>query len=518
MKKRTVSIVVIVALVAVLLCFVGVQYLRHDVPASLHAVTTIDPDGMYDMNDLQIDSISETVNGKDISYPSIKGLKNKTVEKKINSELYAASHELVEKYCDDLTYANFYIDANFANVLSLSFQVGFDYEPYYEQIRFNYALTDGSHLTLEDLFLPDADLLSIIRESFYYSSVYAGEYEGEGDYYIYSPNEDEVYVAVRRYMAQKDKAFMFTPTSIYLYGDDNMATVSMLDNASSIVIYSKYLTDDSIFTGEYTGLKNLITCSEVSESMFEHIEYGYIEDNMWYDFTVTNDYIPEDGIGYDEEAVKLYQTLRKSVFGTFYSVIDSYRQQALENPDKFYAIFINPTSQLYVDSEYSNGKWHYDFSDLAAFTNSIRIYETDKITFENEFRSLITDTYRYRYFAMRGGAYIYDEDLPENVKYTQEENSLLYDYRQNISLTDLDDVFLPDSNYMSLIEDYVREHLGYREHTNDEIQSLIDEMTLSLNGTSIIASFPSHPDEEVNIYFDFLDKSIFKCFNKEVTQ
>ncbi len=519
MKKRTAAVIVSIAILIVLIFFVGITYLNtHDSVRYVNSVTPIDLDGMYDMNELLIDKIEETVNGKTISYPCIKGLKNKSVEEKINSELYAKTHELLEKYSTDLTYGNFYTDANFANVISLSFQVGFDYEPYYESVRFNYALTDGSQLTLEDLFLPDVDLLSVVRESFYYSSVYGGEFDDENGNYICQPNEDEVYVAVRRYMAQKDKSFLFTPTSIYLYAPDTMATVSMIDNASSIVIYSKYLTEDSIFTGEYTNFKNLITCSEVSENMFEHIEYGYIEDNMFCDFTVTNDYIPQDGTGYDEEAVALYRELRESVFDSFYSDIETYHQKALENPDKFYAVFFKPTSQLYVDSEYSNGEWSYDFSDLASFYNDIRIYETDLNTYENFFRPLITETYRYRYFAMRGGAYIYEEELPENVKYTQNQTSLLYDYKQNTLLTELDDVFLSDSDYMSVIENAVRNRLDNGDYTDTEIQSLIDEMTLSLEGTSVVATFSSHPDEKVSIYFDFFDKSLFKCFNKEVTQ
>lgn len=520
MKKRTVLIASSVTIVILLLIFVGVIHLKN--PSSTPVLSTvsqsIDLNGTYDMNDLLIDSVTETVNGKEVSYPCIKGLKNKTVEEKINSELYEKAHELTDKYRDTLTYGSFYTDANFANVLSLSFQVGFDSEPYYEHIRFNYSLTDGSHLTLEDLFLPDADLLNIVRESFYYSLVYGTESDVEDGNYIYSPNEDEVYVAVRSYMAQRDKAFLFTPTSIYLYSADAMATVPMVDHASSIAVYSKYLTEKSIFTGEYTGFKNLITCSEVSESMFEHIEYGYLEDNMWYDFTITNDYIPKDGTGYDEKAVSLYQKLRKSVFDSFFADIDSYRKTARENPDRFYALFIKPSSQLYVDSKYSNGNWHYDFSDLSAFTNDVLIYETDKDTYENEFRPLIADTYRYRYFAMRGGAFIYEEDLPENVTCTREQTSLLYDYRQNALLTELDDVFLPGSDYMSAIREAVEERLSYRDCTDSEIQDMVDEMSLSLNGTSIIAAFPSHPDEEVNIYFDFLDKSLFKCFNKEVTQ
>ena len=44
--------------------------------------------------------------------------------------------------------------------------------------------------------------------------------------------------------------------------------------------------------GKYTalGYKNIFTCANGNYDIFENIEYGYLEDNFWYDITIGSSY------------------------------------------------------------------------------------------------------------------------------------------------------------------------------------------------------------------------------------
>ncbi|MBQ8002348.1 MAG: hypothetical protein IJ297_02770 [Clostridia bacterium] len=474
-------------------------------------LTGIDLQGTFDENDLLIEETTLPLNEEnDIIIPQIKGLKDSEIQDKINSEMYNRATALVEKY-SDINYANYYTQANFANVISISFSVGFEDEPYSESIYFNYSLVDGEKLNFEDLFMPEADILSIVRTSFYKELAFYGEYDHEKQ--LHSPDENEVYKIVKGFMAEDDKRFTFSSTGIYIYHKNNFAEIKMLDYAPDIAIYSKYMTGKSIFTGEYEGFKNAFTCSNTQYDIFDTIEYGYLENNLWYDFTIGQDYISQHEEGFDAEKVEKYTSLKQDVYQSFYSLINDYRTLAKDNPDTFYVVLFKPSFSLYISSEYEGGQWFNTFSNLASATNSIYIYSMPLEVYENSFKDLIRETYRYEYFAMRGGAYIPKEELPEGVQLETKEYSYLYNYITGEEYTSLKDIFFDDAKAMEVIEEVVRNWLSNQDDLPKDITSLIEEMSLSVEGTRIIAHFPSMEDFTVTIWLDNFDKSMLKIFD-----
>ncbi len=475
------------------------------------APTGIDLYGTFDENDLLIDEIVIPLNEEnDIKIPQIKGLKDTKIQDKINSDIYTRATELIEKY-SDVNYANYYTRANFANVISISFSAGFDEEPYGDGIDFNYNLVDGEKLKLEDLFMPDADLLSIVRTSFYKELAFYGEYDHEKK--LHSPDENEVYKIVKAFMAEEDKRFTFSSSGIFLYHKNNFAEIKMLDYPDDIAIYSKYMTDKSIFTGEYEGFKNAFTCSNTQYDIFEKIEYGYLEDNLWYDFTIGKDYIPEHEEGFDAEKVEKYTALKNELYKKFYTLVEDYRAIAKNNPDTFYMVLFKPSCSLYISSKYDDGQWFNTFSNLASAHNSIHIYSMPLEVYENSFKDLIIETYRYEYFAMRGGAYLFEEELPEGVQLEVKGESYLYNYITGEEYTDLKDIFFDDTKAMESIEKLVSERLSYQENLPKSKAALIEEMSISLEGTQIIAAFPSMEDFTVTLWLDSFDKSMLKIFD-----
>lgn len=514
MKKLIITLSAIVCVFAAICIgttYWGISQKNPAPPAAFVPVEKpIDLYGTYDTNDIIIDSLVETVNDVEISIPQIKGLKDTDVQNKINEDMYTKAHQLINKY-DAVSSATFYTHANFANVVSISFMVGCDYEPYYKNIYFNYALTDGSVLKLEDLFFKDTDLLEIVRSSFYTSMAMYGNYDRET--FVTSPDEEKLFKVVKSYMESENKKFAFSPTEIYFYSGSYMADALMIDYYDKITIYSKYLTDESLYTGEYEGFKNIFTCSPCHYDIFEQIEYGYIEDNMWYDFTTGYDYIPEYE-GFDEEKVELYTAFKESIYDEFYTLIEDYRKTARNNPNKFYMVLFKPSCSLYIDSEYENGQWFNTFSNMASASNAVHIYEMPLKVYEETFKDTIIDTYRYEYFAMRGGAYLHEDEIPDGVRLDVKEDFYLYDYITGEEITSLKDLFYEDSGYIDVITDKVRESLPYESNlTDDEFDALIDEMSLNLEGTRITATFPSIEDFSVSIFFDSFDNSMFKIFD-----
>lgn len=478
--------------------------------AARPAEMPIDLQSTYDTNPILIDSLTENIGDLTVSIPQIDGLKDKSVQKKINDDMYSKAHQLLDKY-DKIMFANFYTYANFANVVSISFSVSLDYEPYSDCIYFNYNLIDGNEIKLEDLFLKDTNLLDIVRSSFYTSTVMYGNYDSET--FIVSPNEEKLFKLVKSYMESDSKEFAFSPVDIYFYSGDITANARMIDYCDSITIYSKYLTEDELYTGEYDNFKNLLACSDANYDRFEQVEYGYIEDNMWYDFTVIKDYIPRNEEGFDEEKFEQYTKFKETKCKEFYELIDDYRKIARNNPETFYMVLFNPNFNLYMDSRYENGKWYNSFSNLASVNNSIFIYSMPHKVYKESFKDLIMETYRYEYFAMRGGAYIYEDELPDGAHFEAKTTAHAYNYITGEEYASIQDLFFNPEEANNYIEEIVRERLSYYDDLPKDTDALIDEMSLEIDGSIIMASFPSCEYVTISIWLDDFDKSWLKIFD-----
>ena len=465
-------------------------------------LTGIDLNSTYDTNKLLIDHTYETYNGIEVEVPRINGLKDSLVQDKINNDIIERVDLLLDKY-PEFNYCHYYAQSNFANVISIAFTVGFDQEPYYEAIYLNYNLVDGNRLTFEDLFLPDTDILSLVREGFYKALSLYGNYDSESA--LHSPNEEQIYKLVKNYMASSDKSFAFSPTEIFLYSGDNMASITMLDHADDICIYTKYLTEEDIFTGEYPCYKNIFTCASSNYDVFDKIEYGLIEDNLWYDITVSNYY---EGSA-DSEKATAFENFTSTVYKDFDITKDEYCLLAQNNPDKFYIVLAKPSVQMFTHSEYQNGEWQYNHSRMASVYNNTQVFEMPISLYESVYRDKIVETYRYPYFAMRGGAWLDSENL-EGATFSQTETSTLYNYITGEQLTHLSDVFYEDSDYLTVIENEVKERL---ELAGKPTSYSISDMKLSLSGHYVKAVIEPI-DFTAEIYFSSFDEKSMKLMEE----
>ena len=464
----------------------------------------IDLYGTYDTNDIVVNTVIEMKGDTEIDFPEISGLKNKEVEGRINDDIRRNIQQLVSRY-DSLNYANFYVRANFGNVISISYNIGSDEK--YEQIYLNYELVNGNKLQLEDLFMQDTDVLSVVRKAFYDASVAQSWYTWDGD--IVSPDENDVYKLVKRYMEGDDKVFSFTPIDISFYVEGQVATSRMIDYYDEISIYSKYLTDESIYENDDVGYENIFTCADSNYDVFRIIDYGYAEPNMWYDVTVW-----QENEDYQDDEVKAeIREFNDNFYQQAYDLVEEQRMIAQNHPEKFYIVLIKPRTGILSKSESINDQWVYDYSNAVETHFQYQIFEMPIELFESRYRDEIIETYRYPYFAMRGGAYLSTDDA--DVAIIDETISEIYDYKTGVKLNRFTDIFADGFDFMGYVEDRTKTNLleqGYC--TPENVDDVFTRAEIRMDGANIIVNIPEVGYLDYIMLLDF-DKSQLKIFDQE---
>lgn len=496
MKKLIIGLLIF-ALIVLGIIFISVQ----SVNISKNN-TGIDLYGTYDQNDLIINERKETYNGIEIEIPQIEGLKNKRVQKKINEDINARVYEALEGVTD-IRYANFYTRSNFANVISISYYVGLEMTS--NHIALNYNLVDGKRLKVEDLFVSDVDLTEIVRESFYRMSIVDNQYNLQNG--LVSPDEAKVYKAVKTYMDSEEKIFTFSPSEIYFYSDEYAATAKMLEIADKVAIYNKYLTRRSLFERDDIGYKNLFTCANGAYDVFELIDYGYLEDNYWYDVTIWNN----DNIE-DEDVVSKFKAFKKGLKDDIYAKVYEYQEIAKKNPDKFYILLSKPNINMYMDSRTENGKWIYEYSDMATVYENVQIFEMPIEVYENIYKDKIIDTYRYQYFAMRGGAYL-DTNANDGATVTEIKSEKLYNYVTGGEITKISELFKEDSDYMDVVKTLTKTVLIEKhDYLEEDANKVLKDINLELIGTRVNVTIKGMENFIVSISFNSFERGMMKLF------
>ena len=473
-------------------------------PPAVLTETGIDLYGTYDENDLLIQTVLESrPDDVEIKIPQINGLKNLEIQEKINQEIYGRVEELLERY-PKATYGNYYVRGNFANVLSISYHVGDGSR--YEQLYLNYNLVTGEQLTLEDLFLKDADITQCVRRAFYDMLAQEKIYSEDMDWMpetAVSPDENQVYKLVKGYMESEDYQFMFTPSEICFYYKDYVATLRMVDVADQIAVYSRFMTKESIFVRDDIGFKNAFTCADTQNyDSFKRIEYGYLEPNFWYDITIWDGYLDNDFTG---EKLEKFENFEVDMYALLEQRVEEYREVARNHPDKFYILFLKPGVDLYFQSD--------NFSNVAEVKEFVEVFEMPMEVYETTYRDKLIDTYRYIYFVMRGGAYLDYNEGDGAIRQTINE-SKIYNYITGEELTELDDIFHKYSGYMDVIRSRTWDTLSWRtDYSWAEIDALVDTLQCRLEGTSVYVTIPSMEDFYFRVLFSEFDDNMLKIFD-----
>lgn len=528
--------------------------------SSFEKEKTLDLYGFYDENDLEILEKTEMVEviGKEISIPYIKGLKNKVVEEKVNCDIKNRIIECIEEVSKkdgvseiDCQYyfSEYYHDySNFSNIISFYGDVDYKIkeESFSHILAFNYELLNGERLKFEDLFKNDTDIHSIVRKIFYRSAsknVETGLGEMAGDIYYdkeeniwkykawewnengedyeieveYIPplTEYDINKMIMSFINKDDNKFYFSPTSLYLVPNENNYSyyIYLKDIANEVVIYDKYLTEESLYEASDIGRKNIWTCAERMNN--EYICYGFAEDNLYYEVSWRSYNNMSES---DYPFKKSVNTLKEEVIRISKVKIEEYKKIAKENLDQFYVLYINIPIEYIDYKEYNN-----------ILSSSINEYlSSADIKYKKEIMDEILDSYRYHNLgfyssALEYAGFAYDKttNVDNEIKYKefiQKIDEKIYDVRNLKEITSIGEVFENDVDYMSIIETNLKQEIRKRKNydiTEEELSNLVKNSDYNLSLDGIEAMVPGF-DYIITIWYSDFDKSILKIYDLDL--
>ena len=270
---------------------------------SLDKYEFIDYTGFYDENNLYTEKLYIDEE-QYYSYIKISGLKDKSLEEKINKKLYDLVNEQMDK---GYTRIHSYVPLNAFNILSVYIDAYKDSNSDYKTI--NIDLTTGNEITLSDI-VNTKNLIKPISHAYYDSAsfminseikrktMYLDEYNDciKSDYSCngilgglsveetnnliktyenYIPTiEDESLEYARNFDINTEfyitSAGIIIPNvDIYDLKGNNEIMLYTKDNPRLFNYYYKYKKDESIYDGTYEGIKNIM--------LSEYIQYLQIE-------------------------------------------------------------------------------------------------------------------------------------------------------------------------------------------------------------------------------------------------
>lgn len=318
-------------------------------------VPGIDLKGTYNQNDLIIEEKSITQEKIEIRYLQIRGLKNKTVEEKINKEIQQIALNCYKEEIKDLNEVininvSMWEASNFANTISFELtyvaKIDDDDDGFYQGYKgINYDLNTGEKITFDKIFTSDAPIENVLRQGAYYALL-ANRTEDSlaGDLIVshYENIEDEVVEVMNLYKNGKIKEFSYTPLHINLYyKEDQILTFNMKDFAEYIAIYNRYLTEESLYETDNIGIKNIYTLTRRFNNVYYYTNYQN-EENYFIDISI--DFQSADT---DEFAKKLI----KDKIVDIEKEIEKVKQKVSQDPNKFY--ILNYHISVYTGEESS---------------------------------------------------------------------------------------------------------------------------------------------------------------------
>ena len=444
---------------------------------------TLDLHGTFKENDLIITKETIKVNGynEEFAVDQISGLKDKTIENKINNDIKENCIKFIEEDPNEEKHCYTVIEANFSNVLSVGI---LDTETRF--LGLNYNLTNGEKLKFEDLFKKNEDLFSIVRNMFYNGMLYEirnmNMYEGEGfekpyydeekggwyanfvwydndakkyheeiREYILSTDEYEIEKFSKKFVNSENKNFYFSPSKLNININGKTGTVELKNIADKVVIYDKYLTDDSIFEKEDVGAKSVVTCT--AETDFgKYKEAKYESNNYFYDICLREGYPGLEG------KKELTQKQKNELIEQLKKKVDNYKDEAARNQDKAYFLFVELNyNQGYENNHVYDNNLGY-WTNNAVYNNKLESKLTEKVIICNindkeQCLEQILNRYRYYNLPINGsimnlinnGTEFHGYELNFPIKKNEETMTYDLDTSEVNSIEKTEDELLPSS-------------------------------------------------------------------------
>lgn len=445
----------------------------------------------YNQNDLNI--IQETVNYEGLEYKTLRisGLKNKEIESNVNAEIEGVENDFRERVVNasgeaSSMYLTSYVNANYSNILSVSFYGSKNNSNYRNEINIhkflNFDLTTGNQIKLEDLFVPNTDVDLIAQDYIYKEKLHEkfsqkdiffnSEYweDGKLNYLINEIDELDFMNEFLKYK-NSNKDFYITPTDIEIrYSDDyntGIVHLNFKDNLDKLVAYDKFVTEESIFESDDIGLKNLYVCSDVA--LYADESYYVIEDvapNFRIDARVNI-------FCYSAfEGNEVYENAVESVKKEINEKKEALAQKAKENSEKYYLLDLVYIVDSFDPAYYSS--LYYDYIepsyDKLIISKQEHEYETTMDDFSEWFEDKMISAYTSENYTIDYQMYIrLSDEESEKCQCTEDYTGIVYMLNTGEATSNIEEIFVEGTDYVSTIADYMERYNNVSREKMEEI-------------------------------------------------
>lgn len=429
-------------------------------------------------------------------YVQIKGLKDKTIENKINEEIKNAVtkwYEPDELHDTNIDYisTDAYVMGNYGNTLSIRINRYTNYEDDWknESKTLNYNLTTGEKIEFEDLFLPGVSIKNILSQVLYDYYITQTGYSSETEDLSkvdLSQIENKVYNIMSIYN-NNPKLEWFGFSSSYIFfkiGDLDEIVVDIWRYYDKIAIYHRFETDESIFDGQYKNNNTSYVCIDVlpeeyvinrqiSDNLIEYISLNIapelLEDARYK--KIYDEYIGKIDLEIEEQKTKAKQNPQETtIIIGYFSLYNSYLDEELSN-------FLDNYSICEYSQNYGTVKIPTDYYKNEMFeylySNGMDLFG---ITFEEnknfELNSILEENHTLDVNTKRNIRDIFEDKLNETlskIKGDKEHETLYYV---------IDEV----NNYSYMLSVFQNQYEFYiKEQEKDEFSKLLDKHFDELN-------------------------------------
>ena len=448
----------------------------------------------YNQNDLKI--IYQDTNYEGLEYKTLRinGLKNKEIENKINKELEEIEDEIRKKLVSasgeqENAYLSSNVNANYSNILSVTFYGSKSDSNYVPQINIekflNYDLTTGNKIKLEDLFLPGTDIdlyaqndiyKQKLHDSFSKKNIFFNpDYwqSGELQYVLDEVDEIDFIKQYNKYKNSK-KNFYLTTTGIGIsyskdgnYGDVYIKYMDCLDN---LVVYTKFLTKESIFERDDIGLKDLYVCSSVVDQNDQSV---YLIKDLATNLRIDARINVWTSEGYNE--LEFFKNTLAKLKAELIEKKEEYIKIANENKDKYYFVgIVYDINRYYPKTLLSSYGEEKDIEeDKFIVYEQEKTYSVSMQDFSNWFEDKLIQNYTGNRYTLDYQLYIpISDEEKAKCDIKEKTSSIIYNLARKTSTSDLSGIFEDEIDYITPISDYLEKYYNIdREKVENMIKN-----------------------------------------------
>lgn len=448
----------------------------------------------YNQNDLKI--IYQDTNYEGLEYKTLRinGLKNKEIENKINKELEEIEDDIRKKLVSasgeqENAYLSSNVNANYSNILSITFYGSKSDSKYVPQINIekflNYDLTTGNKIKLEDLFLPGTDIDLYAQNDIYKQKLYDSfskkniffnpDYwqSGELQYVLDEVDEIDFIKQYNKYKNSK-KDFYITTTGIGIYyskdGNYGDVYIKYMDCLDNLVVYTKFLTKESIFERDDIGLKDLYVCSSVVDQNDQSV---YLIKDLATNLRIDARINVWTSEGYNE--LEFFKNTLAKLKAELIEKKEEYIKIANENKDKYYFVgIVYDINRYYPKTLLSSYGEEKDIEeDKFIVYEQEKTYSVSMQDFSNWFEDKLIQNYTGNRYTLDYQLYIpISDEEKAKCDIKEKTSSIIYNLARKTSTSDLSGIFEDEIDYTTPISDYLEKYYNIdREKVEDMIKN-----------------------------------------------